>query len=355
MKKKITMVYLISVFILCPTSFSQEKGLDDPIIKGIGDIEIFEELQGISLGKTFGYAFSISPDESWIVTIDTYPDLILNLFHIPTRQKMNYPLNSNESLVGKWFPNCFSQDSSKIYFGDQIANISPSMGSLNFRPSKNIPRLENFEADFLNFEGFKKNRLGEIVKSWWGLDQNEGEFAKIAWNKAGDKLFQTSRDNENTYLVISSHTNNIEKPIDFSKLFEHIDNTFSSLESDFQELLKNMPDKKPEDLKNFLNKIASKRSSSAVLLDQLSISPNNKYLACRATIYGKKSIGFGGQIYGIIIPLEDDIFVAYPFSKNVYHKILWSEDSQHIYYYAQPTSGGGNGTIYRLTVSMNDN
>ena len=355
MEKKITIIFLIFFLILSPTIFSQEKGLDDPIIKGIGDIEIFEELQGKNLGQTFGYAFSISPDEKWIVTLDTYPNLILNLFHIPTKQKMNYPLNRNESFVGKWFPNCFSEDSSKIFFGNQIANITPSMNSLNFFSSENTPRLKNFEADFLNFEGFKKNHSGEIVKSWWELGQDEGEFGEIAWNNAGDKLFQTSRDNENTYLIISSHTNDIKKPIDFSKLFEQINNTFSSLKNDFQKMLKNIPDKKPEDVENFINEIAPKRSSFAVLLNQLSISPDNKYLACIATIYEKQSIGFGGHIFGIIIPLENNIFLAYPFSKNVYHKILWSEDSQHIYYYAQPTSGGGNGTIYRLTVSMNDN
>lgn len=227
------------------------------------------------------------------------------------------------------------------------------MGSLTFLPSGNAPRLKNFEGDFLSFEGFKKNRAGKTVKSWWELDQDEGAFGEISWNQEGNKIFKTSRDDHNTYLVISSNSDSLRKPVDFSKLFENLNVALSSMENDAQKLMEHVPGKTLDDVQALFKKLAPKKSTSVVLLNQLSPSPDNEYIACIANIYRKGSIGFGGQIYGVIIPLKNDALIAYPFSKNVYHKILWSEDSQRIYYYAQPSAGGGNGTIYRLSLSMN--
>ncbi len=95
----------------------------------------------------------------------------------------------------------------------------------------------------------------------------------------------------------------------------------------------------------------SSKPTLFVNLDRLSASPNNKYIACIANICQKGFDGLGGN-YGIIIPLEDKKLTAYPFSKNVYHKILWAKDSQNIYYYAQPVAGSGNGTIYKLNIAF---
>ncbi len=134
---------LLSVVFLLSTaslSFSQNEP-KDPTIEGIGSFEIFENLRGINLWKMFGYAFSISPDENWIITMDTYPNKLINLFHIHSKRKWTYPLPDDESIFGQWFPNCFSEDSSKVFFGKLCAALDPSMTSLDFQRSKHIPDI----------------------------------------------------------------------------------------------------------------------------------------------------------------------------------------------------------------------
>lgn len=349
MKYLFTLLSVVLLLSISSLSFSQSE-LEDPTIGGIGNFEIFENLRGISFAKTFGYGFSISPDENWIIIIDTYPNKFINLFHIHSKQKWTYSLHDDENIVGQWFPNCFSEDSSKVFFGKLCAVLDPSMTSLDFQRSKHIPNMKNFEGSFLGFKGFQKNRKGEKVTSWWAQDQNEGEFGEITWSYDEVTLYETSRDDNKTYLI-SSHPR-VKKVVDFSILFEILNDKAASARVQFKKMInKKMPNKTPEEINDFLEKLMPSKAAVVVKLDHLSVSPNNEYIACIATIGQKGFIGLGKQ-YGIIIPLEDKKLTAYPFSKNVYQKILWAKDSQSIYYYAQPVAGSGNGTIYKLNIAF---
>ena len=92
----------------------------------------------------------------------------------------------------------------------------------------------------MSFNGFQKNRKGEFVDSWWALHQDEGEFGEIAWSHDGSTLYETSRDDKNAYIIISSNSSStsIKKAVDFSKLFEDRDEGLNSLKKEFHENIK---------------------------------------------------------------------------------------------------------------------
>lgn len=300
--------------------------VDDPHIEGLGKFKIFEMLREQTPNPVFGYFFTISPDENWVANIGFRSDYyILNLFHISTNRKWSYEISKTEHIVGKWFPNCFSEDSSKIYFGKLGAPISPNMDKIDFRESAEVPDMESFEGSFLGFNGTVRNQDSRYAKSWWHGHDEEGKYA---WTHDNMNLYETELENGRSHLRISSGElkDKIKREINFSIV---VDNYAS-------------------ERKKIIG-YGVDESSLILYLEDLSISPNGKFLAATVTIY-HGTLGFGGVPYGVLIPLEKPELIAYPFSRNVYGKAIWSNDSKKVYYYAQPKAGSGNGMVCRLEI-----
>lgn len=323
MNKSVLKYFFLIIFSLFSISIF---AADDPRIEGLGKFKIFEALREQTPNPIFGYFFTISPDENWIANIGFQSDYYaLNLFHIPTNRKWSYKLKIDHSIVGEWFPNCFSKDNSKMYFGKLTAPINPTMDKIDFKELTEVPDMESFEGSFLGFNGVVRNQDGEYAKSWWEGHNEEGKFV---WTYDNMNLYEAELENGRSYLKISSGElkDKIKKEINFSIVVD----IYAS------------------EMKKFRG-YGVDESILIICLEDLSISPNGKFLAAIVTIY-HGTLGFGGFPYGVLIPLEKPELIAYPFSRNVYDKAIWSNDSKRIYYYAQPAAGTGNGTVCRLEI-----
>jgi len=328
-------------------------------IEGVGESKVCVKLGKEVLSATshsFGYAFSISPDENWIVIPAGYPKSGINLFYIPSGQKWNYLFNDDPRTFVNWFPNCFSEDSLKIYFGDFFAALNPSMSSIEFQKLEKPLNMENFKGTFLSFKGARKNCTGVDIQSWLSISGDEGEFGEVACNSGEDELIETSSGNGKVYLVISSNKSGtkLKKEVDLTELVKNYQTESRSvMENAMQKLSTEISDKSQLDsIKGVLKELGQNSSNLAIGLDHLSVSPDNRFIACIASGDG---YGLGGiDNYGILIPLEGDKLIAYPFSRNVYYKIIWSKDSRRIYYCAKSVGGDPieGSAIYRLDISI---
>ena len=337
---------VLCVLLALSFSIAYGEGPDDPRIPGVGVSTVFEGLRAKALLNTQGYAFSISPDENWIVTASAYPAGVINLFYIPSLGKLTYQADPEDIFKG-WFPNCFSQDSSKFYFGKLVAPLDPGMSAINLQEMNDPPRSGSFENYFLGSRKQYKNKEGAVVDSWYRLGQDEGEFGESDWSFDGSTLYKTSCEGNKTYLIAGDTKNEI----DFSAAVKFFVDERKAAVSDFSAMAKDSPNASDKDLSSLIADLTPDPSKLEIILDELSVSPDGKFIACVATVYEGSSRS-GGASYGVIIPLGERPLAAHPFSKNVYHKIIWSRDSKRIYYYAQAVPGGGNGTVYKLELGI---
>jgi len=321
-----------------------------PRIAGAGNFTVFESLRAESFDD-----FSISPDENWIVTLSGNRDYVLNILHIPSKKKWSYNLNLKftESPYGKWFSNCFAKDNSRIYFGDLSAPLDPQMVKIDFTKDKYPLKMDKFEGSFLGFNGIVRDREGRHIGSFWDTHYDKWDRGKFTWTNDGADLYESALENGRSCLYLSSGVGSkkIKKDINFSIVVDAHLNGFKSIP-----LFKNIPNtvtkalggKIPkEDLARLINFFTPKESALIVSFESLSISPDKKTLAAVVTI-DTGSMNFFETSYGVLIPLEEKELVAYPFSKNT-GKIIWSNDSRRIYYYAEKVKGG-NSTVYRLEI-----
>ena len=332
---------------------------DDPTVAGLGSTFCYEPLRG-DLSETQGYEFTLSPNEEWILVLKLHTSpafshyYSLDLLHQPTSKLWTHRFEGpHYSPTRQWFPNSFSKDSDLLYHGKMAAKLSPDMETLVLAKSEKPVDMEHFEGSFLGFDRPIKNRKGTAVKAWWSLQQDEGQWGEIAWNYRSDVLFESVSRRRSRASFVRVSPPGANRGLNYQHVLqEENDHLGKIFAEDVQEAIRDARDKAEAErirkqFAGFTDLFKVSEASVTIRLSQLAVSPDEKFLAGIAAMY-RGSVGDAGKIYGVLIPLDRGGLAAFPFSRNVYGKILWGKNSRRIYYYAQRVAGGGKGTVCRL-------
>ena len=325
--------------------------------------QTFEQLRA-SPGprQAYGYYFAVSPDERWIASLSdsTRDGNVLTVVHAPSGAKWQHTFTPQTgSVVRNWFPNCFSPDSGSIVYGSLVAKLAEKMPVLSFDPFK-PDTSELKRGTFLGFNGRLKNAAGEEVKFWSGLSQSEGEEGNIAWSLDGRTLYESAIGEEQKFSSLKRTPSGKIDQIDYSRLVSlHEFEQKKPIAQAREEVLKDKSlsaEMRQLREREFVQTEKMFAGSKKIRLGNLTVSPNGQYLAGIASIAAEE-MGFGGQKYGVIILLAGDRLQAYPFDTPVYGQMIWSRDSQSLYFYSQSElvggggDGGGNGTVRKLQLN----
>ncbi len=312
-----------------------------PLIPGAGRLRTFEALRGNPI-KAHGYLFTVSPNEKWLAAFRPH----LTLVDIATGRAWEAkPDPGPPQLPPLWHPNCFSPDSSKLYLGDRVANLSPAMDALELRAVNDVPRMVMLEGEFLQSRSQRRDRQGKQVTSWWELLQEEGRSGRIAWSAT--TLYEAAEQGQikSTFLIMTPPGR--KRGVSYKRLFALKD-------EEAKEMADKLRSSSLADRADELEALLKVDPRSAVVrLQSLSVSPDGRLLAAIATLY-RGEVGYGEAEYGVLIPLSKGGLMAHPFARDVYGKLIWSRDSRRLYFYARAVAvaGGGHGTVHQLELDL---
>ncbi len=281
-----------------------------------------------------GYYFSISPNEQWAVGVSRAVDAVLRVVHIPTRRTWEHP------VIGKWLPNSFSEDSSRLYMDGLEAQLSPDMERLEFRSDAHPIDLESLEGVALGFEAGPYTRGGSRADSWEDADGvglvTRDLIHGVLYEVAGEPGARSA-------LRVSPPGST--KEIDFT---EYMEAKRHRLREVFEEASASATPKEIPVLEGALEMGVSilMRSRDRMEISGIAVSPDGKWLAATTQ-----------WADGILIATADDPLAAHSYSLGVVHVLgipIWSADSKRLYFYAMssiPTEAGREettSTVYIL-------
>lgn len=360
----------LSLSICVFTASADVVGAAEPVLTETGTTEAFVEISAEDHREAKGFYFSVSPDEQWIVVVhekrfDGEPsrsnELELWTYHIPSRRKWvteagptaypfggyNYPVRLNN--FGDWYPNCYSEDSSRLYVGEFSAPLSAEMRELELQRDAAPKNLEAFGGFFLSLPSEFRTRHGIAASSWStpGLDR----FA-IAWGPGGRVLYEIVewRKNQNQIRVTPPGATRL---VDFALLVQARGKlSVEEVEAAFE----GTPTPQQREFANGVSELAGALDDLALTTTKLQdpvISPNGRWIAANTCFPN----GFGcGRGEGVLIDLEEDVFRARPYSapsESVWGAPMWSGDSKRLYFYGRtsekvsPTRTRSIYTVYR--------
>jgi hypothetical protein len=331
----------------------------DTVGADLGRVEAFAELSAELYYESQGYFFSVSPDERWIVVVVRAPQEAVWVVHEPTRKKWIYEtrirrdprgvqLVPHVGGLGHWYPNCFSEDSSRLYLGDFSASLSPEMASLSFERDPARKDLEALQGYFLGFRGEIRNRSGTLVSSWRAWSPRDR--LTITWGPSGSVLYEVVGWPEQGNRIRVTPPG-VTRLIDFGPLVETQERIFRQ-ESEAR--LNADPTSERRRIEEY---VREKRASfvedqlKRTQVKELVVSPNGRWLAANASLQG------GAVGDGVLIALDEDPFRARLYSPHldgVLGKPIWSADSQRLYFLGRthedigPAEQKNVETVYRL-------
>lgn len=306
---------------------SQEPGMPEaqpsvcrPVCPGVGKARAFEGLRG-NLLKHYGYTFSVSPNEEWIVAFGLGNEV--RVAHIPTGKNWAGRTPALEYRQRDWLPNCFSRDGNQLFYSRYVVDLTPGMSALGFRPT------DHPGTGYLLGDTTRPMDPEGRGKTAWSADR------RVGYEAVGGQLRITPPGKLQT--------------VDFSDLDrgdrEDLEQGLKSMEGPLSQLAKEEGKEKVEEIRKTLRELRQEMTQQPLELEQLAVSPDGRYLAAIAE---RSEGGYFSIQEGVIISLRHQPPVAHRFAVNVFDKIFWSAHGSRIYFYAQPTPGEGNGTIYQL-------
>lgn len=274
-------------------------------------------VSGGALKLGSGYFFLVSPDEQWVAAIARYiPAPRLTVMHFATGRTWDAEVPRDEPINSP--PPGFSRDGDELYVGSRVVRLSPEMAALSFQAyaGASSPRYS-----LLVPQG--SSAPDELESMEFAARQ---EFAARAALNAGRRPGREALPR-----------------IDFSRV--------GAAES---RRIRNL-DRVMRAEYGFVKTVVMKATVRVLLgsrgrrqgytpLHNLAVSPDGRYVA------GFTSIPYSDgrpSEYGVIIPLQRDRLVAWPFAvAEDSGRLLWSRSSREIYF----MDGAGDPTIYRLSV-----
>ncbi len=292
----------------------------NPVCPGVGKVRAFEGLRGESL-KYDGYIFSVSPNEEWIVAFGLGSDVRVS--HIPTGKTWTGRTPALEYGQQDWHANCFSRDGNQLFYSRYVVALTPGMSALGFRP------VDHPAPGYLLGDTTRPPDPDGQGKAAWSADR------RVGCEAVGDQVRITPPGKLQT--------------IDFSEPDrgerEDTEQVLKSMEGLLSQVAKEQGKEKAEEGRKAFRDLAQETSRWPRELKQLAVSPDGRYLAAIAE---KSENGYFPSSEGLLISLRHQPPVAHRFAVNVFSKIFWAAHGSRIYFYAQPTSNEGNGTIYQL-------
>jgi hypothetical protein len=329
-----TRLFLLGLLLGLPLAGAGQAGGPEPegIATDLGRLRVFEKLRfQPSIGE---YHFAVSPDESWIVAFQGVPDpsgtdsLVVDLIHVPTDR--HWSASWAWALEPRPFrkhwsecpPYCFSEDSRRLYQLDRVADLSPAMSALEFRPIEPGSPDETAPRVFL------------------GSRARDDQRAKIEAVSGG----QIHRD------ALRFPPDQTLRGVDYEAILDIERERAAAARATLEELDEQNPRLRAlreREGPSMLMKSLFVRESDRLTFKGLWPSPDRSLLAA--------VIGYTGSVrtgrHGALIPLDRGGLAAFPLGAYPLGEMFWSADSRRLYYYVRP-SQLEPGTVHRRDIDL---
>jgi hypothetical protein len=246
----------------------------EPVCAKAGMVHEFEGLRSEGVESSFGYHFTVSPDEQWLAQFTASPGS-MRLVHAPTGKAwiVALPADLRET---RWAPGCFTPGA--LHQGPYVVDLNPQSPVLQFRRAAPAtgPATAQPPGTFLGSPQVLRDRSGAAVRGWDQLNAQDGEQGEMTWSRDGRTLYEVhhpAADRDDLLFITP--------PGKASAVDSAIVHDYEEQErrSAIQAMAKHDPSLPIAELE----KLMKGGAGGGMKLDQLCLSPDGRYLAAIAS------------------------------------------------------------------------